>query len=298
MNKPILSHKAGQLREDPVDIDIAAEQMLAGLRAVEEDSPAAQPVREYHGVGNAGNLRRWGVYLAVAASVLILLPVLRYLPERQATQKVNVYKTAPAQRASLQLPDGSMVVLAPASELRYPSDFGKSSRSIELTGEAVFTVSKQAPAPFIVHTHDATVRVLGTVFGIKAFYHSQSVRVIVADGKVALGNGAVLSMGDISEITANGTQITHNADVVAALSWTQGRLVFKGVPLRDAVKDLERWYGLNITISAPNLANRLITISLDNDPAEAVFAMLEQILDARAHRTGKRITISPVNSYE
>ena len=44
------------------------------------------------------------------------------------------------QKANITLPDGSIVRMNSATEIRYPADFGKRERKINLNGEAYFEV--------------------------------------------------------------------------------------------------------------------------------------------------------------
>ncbi len=85
------------------------------------------------------------------------------------------------QRLSIILPDSSTVILNSGSEVKYSSDFGK-QRAIWLEGEAFFKVTKNTKSPFIVHTNDFDVKVLGTEFNINSTTINQTVS--LATGKV------------------------------------------------------------------------------------------------------------------
>ena len=74
--------------------------------------------------------------------------------------------TVSAERSdcSVTLPDGSVIRLTRSSQLNYPASFDDGNRTVHLTGEAFFEVSKRNGAPFTVTTvHDAEVVVLSLI---------------------------------------------------------------------------------------------------------------------------------------
>ena len=62
--------------------------------------------------------------------------------------------TVSAERSdcSVTLPDGSVIRLTRSSQLNYPASFDDGNRTVHLTGEAFFEVSKRNGAPFTVTT--------------------------------------------------------------------------------------------------------------------------------------------------
>lgn len=51
-------------------------------------------------------------------------------------------RTNPGMTTSVELPDGTEVVLNSSSSLRYPSRFADDKREVKLVGEAFFSVAK------------------------------------------------------------------------------------------------------------------------------------------------------------
>ena len=94
-----------------------------------------------------------------------------------------IVSTPPATITSVQLSDGSKVLLSANSRLEYLKEFTDTIRSIKLSGEARFEVAKDASRPFIVCTEQLQTRVLGTVFDVKA-YPRYSPDVILYQGRV------------------------------------------------------------------------------------------------------------------
>jgi len=82
------------------------------------------------------------------------------------------------------LPDGSIIWLKPGASLHYLKAFEK--RNVQLTGEALFEVSKINKRPFRVWVGDYIATVLGTSFNIRQSDNHKDMEVVVLTGKVAI----------------------------------------------------------------------------------------------------------------
>lgn len=83
------------------------------------------------------------------------------------------------------LPDGSVVCLNSGSVLKYDPAFVRNkNREVYLVGEGYFEVHKNTEKPFIVHTEDLNIKVLGTVFNIRAYKEEPNIEVALVEGKV------------------------------------------------------------------------------------------------------------------
>lgn len=246
------------------------------------------------GVGSKSSLRtlpRWtGYSTLVVLLVIALWPLLRRVADSTPTYKT--YTTIPGQRARIQLPDGSVALLAPASKMRYADN-----RKIELEGQALFTVVQAAGSPFIVRIRGAETKVLGTSFTVRRYASDSITRVVVAEGKVAVSNSisgqiAVLTTGDQADIKSNGGISSKRiSDVAAALAWTQGKLEFTRTPLLSVVADAERMYGVKIKISSKSLANQLVTGVIDQLSPNEALHLLAAILGVSVERDGNTFTL-------
>ena len=85
----------------------------------------------------------------------------------------------------IDLPDGSLVVLANESEITYRHPF-TSSRDIALIGKAFFKVAKDNNSPFIVTSGAISTTALGTVFTVTAFRNAKQIVVRLYEGKVVI----------------------------------------------------------------------------------------------------------------
>ena len=122
--------------------------------------------------------RWWYAAAAAMAVVLVSIWLLRPVDDTMRWQ-------AELTTAEKVLGDESKVTLNAQSILSYsPSAIAESDkREVRLEGEAFFEVAPNPDKPFLVHTADVEVKVLGTKFMVKT-YPDKPTQVIVSEGKV------------------------------------------------------------------------------------------------------------------
>lgn len=177
--------------------------------------------------------------------------------------------TAKGQKSTITLSDGTIIRLNAGSKLKYPEQFSKSSREVFLSGEAFFTVRKDPKRPFIVKTGDLTTTVLGTSFNISAYQDESEIHVAVVSGKVSvtknnesedenkdvliLRPNEVASFNPAKEILAK-----EKKDISHLTDWTNGILRFRNMHFNEAAKELEKWYGVKVTVQGDKLDDCII----------------------------------------
>ncbi len=223
------------------------------------------------------------------------------------TGPLRTYTTRPGERAEIRLADRSRVMLGVASSLRVPVWLDAGPREVRLDGEAYFIVRHDSSHPFVVHTRTATAEDLGTEFDVRSYVGDGGVRVVVASGSVALRpavrvsvhasappEALVLTSGQLGRVDASGTrEERERVDPAAYTAWTAGRLTFKDTPMREAARDLSRWYNLDIVV-ADSLAERQLTTSFTTESAAEALAFVAPAIDARVEQHGRSITLIPL----
>ncbi|RPD39321.1 FecR family protein [Chitinophaga barathri] len=148
------------------------------------------------------------------------------------------------------LSDGTKVWLNAASFIIIPVSFTSTGRRfVRLTGEAYFQVAKDRNRPFIVETATQQVKVLGTHFNVNAYTDEQDCSTTLLEGSVQL-----ISTSANSKLTLIPGQQAHfqnnqfkvrpaNDDVIA---WKDGRIKFNGTPLPEIMRQLSRWYNVEV----------------------------------------------------
>lgn len=166
--------------------------------------------------------------------------------DKLAYNKVNVPRGGEYQ---LTLSDGSKVQLNSMSSIRFPVQFAKDCRLVELEGEAYFEVSKTGQ-PFIVKTKGMNIEVLGTTFNISA-YANEEYQTTLVNGSVRVqtedGSNRILKPSEQACITPGSNQINvRNVDTAFYTSWIHGKINFKDQRLEDIMKTLARWYDMEV----------------------------------------------------
>lgn len=250
------------------------------------------------GVKGRGILRRWVGYSAIACLIVFGIGI-QYRHDfpswinssgSQAAHKTVI--TGTGERASLHLADGSSVTLAPRSILRYSSNFGSENREIFLEGEALFTVVNQTRTPLTVHTGNTTTRVLGTTFSVRNYPTDKGVKVAVAQGKVSLNN-LILSTGDVGSVGRGSRKaVLTEAATTSLLSWADGKLVFDKISLREVLPELERWYGIRVTVTDANLLETPLILTLNSETATDALQLIAGVTNARLTINGTNAILS------
>ena len=302
-----------QLREvweaadaDPAsrDVDAAWEKVERHLTAESDpaessDTRASSPTRRVrrrprHRSGRSRT--RVGVAIAATCLLAVAVLVLLYDPTGSPTEapEPRVVSTAPGERTTITLADGSSVVLNADSRLTVAASYGDERRSLRLEGEAYFEV--EPGAPFVVKTASARVRVLGTAFDVRAYEEEDALSVVVEEGTVGVdpeGEEAgerTLSRKQRAVVSPDGAMhITSSVALHQYLGWREGRLVFKKTPLPDVIDDLERQYGLRIALLDSDLAGRRLTATFENRPLEDVLNIVALSLDIGYRRTDSTV---------
>jgi transmembrane sensor len=204
------------------------------------------------------------------------------------------YKTSRGQKAEVELPDGTHVRLNSNSHLSYPSKFEGDTREVELHGEAYFNVTHDASKPFIVHSGDASTKVLGTSFNVNA--NSGAVTITLVEGKVnvsTVDSEAMLTPNQQATITSGSKDIsTRNVDVSGYTAWTNNRLIFDNTKLEEAFEILENWYNVDINVSNEALKSCVITATYENESLENVLSSFQFMLKVDYTINKRVVTIS------
>lgn len=160
------------------------------------------------------------------------------------------------QKTQLLLPDGTQVYLNSGSRLTYDTRYNTHDRTVTLEGEAFFDVTKSTEHPFIVKTEKVQVKVHGTAFNVSAYADEPDVSVSLLRGSVSILSASddrlltYLKPDESAVITKENVAckvLVCNAETDAV--WRLNKLKFEGTPTAEVWKKLERWYGVQITLS-------------------------------------------------
>ncbi len=212
--------------------------------------------------GNVINLDK-GVPDSIDASSAIIVRDAGGLTYRQKDKSTAVGQaeiknkiiTEAGGEYTFTLSDGTKVWLNSLSEIEFPVSFKGDKRVVNLKGEAYFEVKHDSDRPFIVHSLNQSIQVLGTCFNIKAYENEQKIYTTLIEGKVSVGSGGnnvVLSPGMESVCERENNEIeTHTVNPYFSIAWRTGYFMFNNEDLDMILRVLSRWYGVEFVYDKP-----------------------------------------------
>ncbi|QEC42229.1 FecR family protein [Pseudobacter ginsenosidimutans] len=170
-----------------------------------------------------------------------------------AEMAFNTMSTPAGRQFRLTLPDGTKVWLNAASSIRYPTRFSGNERKVIITGEAYFEVKRDQSKPFRVSVSDMEVEVLGTSFNINSYANEKMLRTTLIEGAVRVKNNAaaiLLKPSQQAVLLQNhigrSLEVKDGADIQQVMAWKNGIFNFNGADLFMVLRELERWYDIEV----------------------------------------------------
>ena len=207
------------------------------------------------------NLWKWAA--AIVLPICIAFFTYYLVDSSQTVGAPFIVKADKGDKATIELPDGTNVVLNSASQLSYLNNFGENVRRVQLNGEAYFKVAHDEKRAFIVQVGDLEVKVLGTSFNVSAYEDAKDVTVVLLEGKVgvyAQKISHIMKPGDKIEYNKATHKITatqvHPNDYI---EWTKGNMYFEKESLENIMKTLSRIYDVEIRFDSNKLPNEYFT---------------------------------------
>ncbi len=274
--------------------------------AIEQDSVHGTVVSMENSTVNSPVKRvRVLLYMVAAACIVALLFaglqwIMKPVEEKEkiALQRLE---TQMGSRSEVLLPDGTKVRLNAGSSLDYPQQFNGKTRDVQLTGEAYFDVAKENDKPFFVHTKAFTVKVVGTLFNIRAYADEDSAVASLIQGVVEVQfdknkeNVIVLrpnekltvampsGLPDESRSTIpekqnaeakiyvkRGAITTMNDSIIAETAWVENKLAFKNSSFEKIASSLEKWFGADIRFKTEDKKQIKLTGTFEGESLEEV----------------------------
>lgn len=222
------------------------------------------------------------------------------------------------QTRSVVLPDGSTIKLNAGSTLLYPVSFAKTNREVKLEGEGFFKVTKNAAKPFLVHTNNLTVKVLGTVFNVKAYQNDKNTETTLLKGKVQIElknkpekqiflmpNEKIIVANDLSATrisSINKSKVSKGDYQIRTLAkskvedmeetaWLTNTLVFTNQSFEGVAKQIERKYNVKIIFEDISLKNEIISGVLEDESLDEALQIIRLTTPFKFRTTGRVIYV-------
>lgn len=265
------------------------------LRAVHSHEPdgsvfdidnAWETVSEKIGLNRRVRLKKLYVWSAIAASLIIFalaVPVVKsnfFGKNRKTDIQFAQTITSDGETRSFRLPDGSLVKLQKNSKLSY--EWGEKERRMQLEGSAFFDVAHNPERPFVVHTHEVDVKVLGTSFVVDTRFQDKSTLVVVKSGLVNVADRIShremnLQKGQ-SALATGGALSPDPGYEVNAYAWATNELAFDNEPLDKVAAALQAHFKKSVRIEGHADKCR-VTAVFKEEALENIMTELQAILN-------------------
>ncbi len=242
----------------------------------------------------------------VAAVVLVVISVTLFWnsEKRKGTGEMLTVEnttmleksTAYGEFSNVTLSDGSNVKLNAGSKILFNENFSGNKRNVSLNGQAFFDVARNENKPFVINTGNLQVTVLGTSFDVKAFNEDDFACITVVRGKVRVNSPEeeyILTPNEQAYFQkSTGKLIKKEVNAEDFVKWTNGTLYFNQTPVKEMVRQIERWYNVKIEVADPELLYKTVTGEYINEKLTAILNTLEFSLHVKYEIEGDKIILN------
>lgn len=210
----------------------------------------------------------------------------------------NQVVTPKGRKWQLTLSDGTKVWLNAASSVRYPICFVGKERIVEVSGETYFEIAPDKNRPFKINiVGKGKIEVLGTHFDVNAYDDEDAIRTTLLEGRVRIIRGESSSLLNPGQqaVLGNGTddiKVINDANIDEVMAWRNGRFIFSDMDLKTIMRQLTRWYDVDVVYAGKVPEIRVGGI-IHNDVYLSI--VMEFLGENGVHYKieGKKITIMP-----
>lgn len=231
-------------------------------------------------------LRSSSVAAVLVFSVLFYSVLHNFIVNKNNSPEYFEVYVPSAKQGRLTLPDGTKVWVNSETKIKYSNQYNSKERTIYLTGEAYFEVSRNEDLPLHVIANGANIKVIGTKFDVKSYEDEESVETVLVEGKIELsrigdrsGQSIELQPGDKAILNLHTSKVAiSREDVLDDIAWKDGKVIYRNEPLQEVCKSLSRRYNAEITISSDteNLLTHPFTFTIENETLPLVLDYLCQ----------------------
>ncbi|MBC9913872.1 FecR family protein [Chitinophaga varians] len=305
----------------PVDLegleaDLRRQQFLAGFRsALPVDTSGLKAVDRTFGqkpsatgpeTQRSPGLQPWGWQRWAAAASIVLLAGAGWLWRQQTVTPhpspvligMVTVTNETAGIKQVTLPDSSRVWLNAHATLAWKKDFNRHERGVTLIGEGFFDIHASEKRPFVVHTRDMAIKVLGTRFNVEAYAGEKITRVSLLQGKVQVkahpenARTLILQPGYAAACHADDTLMQVNeTDAAKVAAWKEGVFTAADISLKDAVERLCDRYGYSVSWKNKQDIEKNITVMFKTDSFTGMLDNICYISRKQYKISGREVTI-------
>jgi len=276
----------------------STDEITAAWSSIRNKISGQKPPLELPGVRRIRRIVKFAV--AIAAVVITIVGIhlwnVLQVTAPPATPQKNIVSTKNGSKSKIELPDGTQVWLNVGSRIRYDGNYGKENRELTLTGEAYFDVARDANKPFILHTGKMDVKVLGTVFNVKAYPGDATTEAALIRGsievtfpgrpqerlilkptdKISIANKETNTAGDTVRLTkanrkaspaimVSSIQYEPVSSAIIETAWVNNKLIFRSKTFEELARDIERWFNVTVEVQDTSILSKKFTGTFSNE---------------------------------
>ncbi len=213
-------------------------------------------------------------YAAAASLLLFFVSVIYYftlIPKYEEVVDYHEIIVPKGEIKKILLSDGTLVFINSYSKLKYDNCLSREQREVFLEGEACFDVKHNAKMPFIVHTQENDVTVLGTAFNVYAYPNENIFRASLERGKISVSynneEAVELEVNQTYLLIRNSkqTKIFESANIQSYSSWKDGKIMFRNQRFTDILRKLERSHNVIFNLQNKEVENCKYTGTFTTD---------------------------------
>lgn len=181
-------------------------------------------------------------------------------------------------------------------------------REVWLKGEAYFHVqpmnAESGLKPFIVHTPDLDVKVLGTQFNVNA--RNSRTKVLLDEGKVMLkimqqvvADSIAMVPGDFVSYASLENKVSTAKNPINSnyvTSWKTGFFEFDKTPVSEVITLAESVLDVKVVLSKPSILKQTITGKIPCKNPDDIFNSLSSLFNLSYKKEGAIIYLSEINN--
>ncbi|MRT93025.1 FecR family protein [Ancylomarina sp. 16SWW S1-10-2] len=231
---------------------------------------------------------------AAVITLLIATSITSYIFVSTDFNKVIIENQMLSEK-SVELPDGSKILLAQGSTLSYSKSFNEKERLVQLSGEAFFNVSKDKTRPFIITTKRTKTRVLGTSFRISE--ENSYTNITVYSGIVEFmenlntSNKVKLLKGESARFFERTKVLLSKNNQTSNQEFRVKHLEYKNAKLETICKDFKEIFNTDIKLGNDRIKELRISTTFENQNFENILQSICFSLDLDIEKNNDHILL-------
>lgn len=256
---------------------LSSEIQISMLYNIRDEIKKSSPEKRKKAI----NYKRQIIQYAACACIIIgfCLGMYSLLKENHIPTNTFTIRAEKGQKASMELPDGTIVWLNSNTKLTYDNLYNSKNRIVKLDGEAYFEVAKNEDIPFVVHANDMHIQAIGTAFNVKAYALDKEVSTTLVEGNVKVSvdtQDTFLSTNEKISYNRETRDLLKSTVYDASLMsvWRTGELFLQDESLEDISVLFERLYNIKILLDSDEIKRYRFTGVIKNSSLNNIFEIL------------------------